>query len=619
MINLRQAELNTLSMLMNKKTVTLKDISSQLNVSDKTARAIINNIKNVFDQDVASITSKQGSGYTLEIFDESKFKELVNEYKESSLLNPTGPKERMNYIIDELLRYQEINLEDLAEDLGIGSRQLRNDLVKVESYISEYDLVLENNRGVIRIVGKESNIRLCFASVYEVNLNSIRKTVKEVSNFYLNKYGIRISDLSYENLVTHIAVSILRIKNNNYISYPLSNDMATDTIEFKAANEIANMLANKFKIVYSLYEIQYIAIHIMGKEIVDKNSNFIVGDQIDGLVSEIFDLVKTSYNLDFSRNFDLRLALCLHFEPLIKRLKYNMHLENPLLNQIKEKYSYAYTIALTASSVIFKHYGKELSEDEIGYIALSFQLALEEDRRRTRDKKNVILICNLGRVSANLMKCRFEEDFSDYIANIDTCALNDLDNINITKYDVAFTVVPIEKKLPIPIIEIQFFPSANENQEIKEFLETTSNIFNEYFSESCFIVSSLTDKYQILKTLCDSLKSRYQIKEDLLSSVLEREEMAATDLAYKTAMPHTSRLISEKSHVAIMILEKPIMWTTKKVQMIFLVTVGKDKEDSKNFYRLISKFLLNEKCVNRLIKNKNYQEMIEMMKQIGVE
>lgn len=618
MINLRQAELETLTLLINKKTITLKDLANRLNVSDKTARAILNNVKNVFDRDVANITSKKGSGYTLEIYDEEKFKELVKDYKEDSLLNPSGPKERIEYILDELLRYQEIDMEDLASDLAIGERQLRNDLVKVEEYLNKYNLEIENNKGSLKIVGQESNIRLCFASVSEANINTLRKTVDEVTSYYLNKYEIKISDLSYDNLITHISISILRIKNNNYISYPLSNDIKSDAVEFKVANEIANILSSKFRIVYSLYEIQYIAMHIMGKEIIDKNSNFTIGNHIDELVSEIFELIKTTFNVDFTKNFDLRLALCLHFEPMIKRLKYNLNLENPLLDQIKDKYSYAYTIAQTSASVIFKHFGKTLSDDEIGYIALSFQLALEDDKRHNIDKKNILLICNLGRVSANLMKHRFKEDYSDYIENIDTCGTNDLDNININKYDVAFTVVPIEKKLPIPIIEIQFFTSKEENQEIKEFLSTsTNNKFNEYFNESCFMVSNLNNKEKIIKRLCESIKKTYDIKDDLYYSVLEREEMAPTDFAYKTAMPHTSHLISDKSHVAIMILDKPIIWTTKKVQLIFLVTVGKDKEDSKNFYSLISKFLLNKKCVERLIKNKDYKEFISMMQQIG--
>lgn len=620
MINIRQSEIEILDILIKNKTVTLKELSKQLNLSDKTIRSILNNIKNGIDRDVATIESKQRIGYTLTIYDEDKFNQLVNEYKEDVDFNPTSPKERVDYIVDELIRFSQVNILDLAADLNVSDRQLRNDLIKVEEYLKKYNLKLENNRGVVTISGKEADIRLCFANVNQANINTIKITVKDVVTYYLNKYDIKISDLSYDNLINHIAVSVLRIKSNKYISYPVINDVIDNTKEFKVANEIANTLANKFKLVYSLYEIEYIALHIMGKEIVTKNSNFVVGDKIDDLVSEIFSLVKTTFNEDFSHNFDLRLALCLHFEPMIKRLKYNMVLENPLLNQIKEKYAYAYTIALTASSVITKKYNKRLSEDEIGYIALSFQLALEEQRKINIDKKRIILICNLGRVSANLIKRRYEQQFSNYIESIDTCGINDLDFINLNNYNFAFTTIPITKKLPIPIIEIQYFNDDQDNQEIKNALENEDKFnFGQYFNKQCFMVSDLDNKTDVIKTLCDSLSTTYNIKDDLLSSVLERESMAATDLVCNTAMPHTSHLISDKSHVAVMILDKPILWTNIEVSLIFLIAVGKDKEDAKKFYSLIAKFLLNEKMVNRLIKNRDYEDFLAMMKQIMEE
>lgn len=73
--------------------------------------------------------------------------------------------------------------------------------------------------------------------------------------------------------------------------------------------------------------------------------------------------------------------------PLVVRIRHDMKLTNPLLKDIRERYSLAYSMATTACVILNHKYHKIVKEDEIGYIALLFALALE--RKKTEIARKI--------------------------------------------------------------------------------------------------------------------------------------------------------------------------------------------------------------------------------------
>jgi len=65
-------------------------------------------------------------------------------------------------------------------------------------------------------------------------------------------------------------------------------------------------------------------------------------------------------------------------------------------------------LAVSACEVLARQFAGPVPEDEIGYIAMHFSLALE--RRRVIDKKNVVIVCSTGGGSARLLVWKFEEE-----------------------------------------------------------------------------------------------------------------------------------------------------------------------------------------------------------------
>ncbi len=620
MYKLDNRELEIVRLLSEREFCTADELAKQIGSSEKTVRTIIKNLNDILPDNGALICSRYGKGYSLEVSDQEELEAFLGYSSEENLYRPNDSQDRLEYLLYKMLSNGNIDIKRESENLFVSERSIRNDLNRIEEYVGDYRLKVDKHSpGQFGIIGSEVDIRLCAASLDPKNDYSEFGNIKEVVTYYLKKHSFELSDIALDNLIHHIIISIIRIRNGNFILTPLLDYDFSSSVEFRIATDIAQAISKEYGIVYSLYEMQYIAIHLMGKKSVGKNS-IVVSNEIDDLISDIFRIIKETFNQDFTRNFDLRISLCLHFEPMINRLKFDMCMDNPLLDKIRENYPYAYTMALAAGTVISKKYGKELSEGEIGYIALSFELALEEEKKRTSRKKNVLLLCNLGRVSSTLLQHRYQDEFGDYINRIDTCSLNGIDQMDLNDYDLIISTVPLRKDVSIPVIEVTYFSSDDQDEIIKQNLEKEySNDFNEYFSPRCFISGiRFKDKNELLKHMCNCLKQEYHIEKDIYESVLQREEMAATDYVYKTALPHTAELLSERSHVCVCVLDEPMQWTDKEVQLVFLISIGKDKQDSRRFYTLISKFLLNKKMVNKLIKNKKYDELINMMKEIEV-
>ena len=88
--------------------------------------------------------------------------------------------------------------------------------------------------------------------------------------------------------------------------------------------------------------------------------------------------VNDEFRFDFSSDLELRMNLARHIGPLGYRLEYHMHMDNPMLPDIKTRFPLAYSMAAGTSQVLERHFGSQPSDEELGYIAMAFALALEQ-------------------------------------------------------------------------------------------------------------------------------------------------------------------------------------------------------------------------------------------------
>ena len=86
-----------------------------------------------------------------------------------------------------------------------------------------------------------------------------------------------------------------------------------------------------------------------GGNLVENAVNFVIPENIDQLSLRILQLISNEYHLDILNDFDIRMTLNQHLVPFDIRMRYEIPLKNPLLQEIKENYSLAYQAARIAA------------------------------------------------------------------------------------------------------------------------------------------------------------------------------------------------------------------------------------------------------------------------------
>ena len=86
-------------------------------------------------------------------------------------------------------------------------------------------------------------------------------------------------------------------------------------------------------------------------------------------------------DVDLTQDQDLFYNLCLHLEPMIYRLKNRIYITNPMLFEIKQQYHLMFDLTWMIMDSIRTTLGVTLTEDEVGFLMLHFQNALEKKKK----------------------------------------------------------------------------------------------------------------------------------------------------------------------------------------------------------------------------------------------
>ena len=295
-----------------------------------------------------------------------------------------------------------------------------------------------------------------------ISISNIEKYTdfkQKVSECLFND-GLSIPDGALLNLMIHIEVMLNRIEGNHFIGKEeIDKDSLKQEYEYLVATDIADIIYEMFHIKLNELEKAYLTIHLLGKKVnsissVESCMNSLSKPKLDELISMIIRQIKYYFGIDFDDDYYLKKALRIHLVPMIDRLKSKTYLRNPLLQQIKEKYSFAYFISVEAWNIINKDEFYISACDEIAYIALHFQYAIER-RKRRNSKKKVVLINDYCTSSTELLSFSLIKKYGQSIEIVKTIFLRDIETYDFSDCDYALTTGYINTSLPVKTLNIE--------------------------------------------------------------------------------------------------------------------------------------------------------------------
>ncbi|WP_213818669.1 BglG family transcription antiterminator [Garciella nitratireducens] len=624
------------------KPITSCELASQLQVSAKTVRNDIKELNEILKKTQAYIESQRGKGYQLIIKEEKTFHKFVKQtWKDTQNKIPSDFRGRIQYLMEKLLFNSEyIKIEDLADELYVSRSTLKNDLKSIRKILKKYHLSLEHKPYYgLKIVGDEMQFRYCISeylynqksTLMDHQIENMKILSKEqlsiIKNsvlLHLRRNHIFISDISLQNLITHIAIACKRIQEKNSVEMKEEHlKELKNKKEFLVAEHIAKDLYKQMKILFSEHEKAYLTIHLQGTKLtnslVEKQEVIsILEDEIQQIVKEMLHRIDEKYDLGLQQDEELLIAICLHLKPAINRYKYHMNIRNPMLEEIKSKYPLSFDAALIGAEVLSEKMKIRIDENEIGYLALHIEVAQERKNKNKIKVPRCLIVCASGFGSAQLLLYKLQRQFPDQLNILGTTEYYNLMNQSFHNLDFIISTIPIHEKLPIPVIEVSTILGDSDLTKIKKMILHKKAPVEKYLKEKyTYFQKDFHTPKEVIEFICEELKQDGKVDNTYVKSVFKREKYSPTSFGNMVAIPHPIEPQTKETFWCVVTLKKPIQWGNKSVQLVVLLNISKEKKQGLHpMHELLIRLLDNKEMVNHILKCKNYQQLRQMMKRI---
>lgn len=602
------------SILKDGEFHTSLEIGSKLNLSDKTIREQIKELRSILSKEDIVIETVRGKGY--------RISNLVKDIEIPEKINtiPTNSKERMDYILFKLIDNDYIKIEDIAYEIYASTRTISQDIKNLKCELCKFSInILSKPHYGLTLQGQETDIRNflmkyrneklnqnLFEEYFSTKFTDISKdTLKFI---YDNK--MQFSDVAFFNLVLAIHISFKRIERKKYVEDIVE---AEKEDKFNLIKEFIIKLKNKYykNVKLTDNELNYIAMHFLSRETLNLSSK--KSYEIDELICELIKYIEITYGFKIKNKEELYTNLYRHLIPLTIRTRFNIELSNPLLDEIKTNMPIAYNIAIYISEIINNKMKCKISDDEVGYLAVIIEMALDI-KDKINSKKNILIVCPSGRGTSKFLQYSYNKLFKDYINFIQTCGIKELDFLDLDNFDLIFSVVDIEKDYGKKINKVNWYLKPEDIELVRKLL-VSSNNEEEIMSKDLFISldeENLT-KDKVIKILCDKMIEFTKTKFNLYEEVIKREELGYTELFNSIAIPHPLERGFGFDKVAIAVLKKPIIWDQNEVSIVLLICLDNMNEALDKLYLQIYELFSSKELVEKIIKNPTYENFVQVL------
>lgn len=631
--------------LLNKdeSKVTCKALSKMTNVSERTIRGDISALNSILEGQGATIRIKRNEGYYIDILDLNKYQQYLAENTQEIMEDneiPNSPIERNKYILRYIVYNNDyIKLEDLADKLFISKTTILNDIKKIKSILSKYNLNLISKPYYgIKINGNELSIRKCISEniinrdfenyilgitdeEIEIFKDIDLKKLQEIVLRNVHGYNIEFSDFGLKNFIIHLAIVISRLKSG----YTLEDELeilSDDVVIKNAINLIFKEIQTYFNVNLPTDEKNYIYNHFKSKSTPKLTLKDNTDEKIITYTKDLLEYIHTHYNFDLRNDTVLLNDLLLHFKSILNSKYYNLNKINPLINTIKSNYPLAFEITLISVENTFKQTIYTFTEDEIGYISLHIGAAIERYFDNNINCKKVVIVCGSGYGTSRLLETRLNKVFRDKLDIIECLSYNQYLIKDLSNIDLIISTIPLENK-KCPVILVDFALLNKDIEGISKALTDepiiSNKVLSEYFDSNLFLnIPKLNKKEELLTLMCDTLNENDIILPSFKESVFYRETLSSTNIDDFLAIPHPMELSAISTKICVAILDEPILWNKDTtVNLVFMIAINKnDYFEMDKIYDIFLKIINRDDLKESIINCSSYEEFLALLQSI---
>ena len=626
-------------LLKQHEYLSANQLAEKYGVSTKTVYQDIDKLNDFFDEGElkSRIVKVPRKGIKLSDDEErKKIHSLLLVNKHESGVQDFSPEYRESELIKRLFINQEdVDIYDFAEEMYVTESTVHRDIDKLEKNLGQFNLKIRIKHDQLFVEGDEWNIRKALQS-YVIQAQSLGREEKierffsekdieicyEAISRLSQKYHHQFSEEYSCLLLVECLVFKKRTEHNNCLTERTSN-LINDLNHLEVyffSGELLESIINKSFSEISPYEIEAMAYSLLAYGFSIQSADYI--QNIEHQVNELIIKVSNLLSLDLSKDNHLKLMLSNHISKMIFRLRNQIYITNPALEEIKKQYSSLFNVIWIAIRGLSKYYEINISNEELAFIVIHFQLAIEKIVKPL----NIVVICQNGIATSELIMSKLHKIF-DSDAKITNINARELDFYDLSNIDLIISTIALPE-VKVPVIEVSPILTKDEIESIRSF-------YSEHMTDNYTLMRTSLDgrKFNLesLQTLIkkpslirETVKSKKECIEKMIrecdatnrrikefkESILERETLGSTSVYTGVALPHCDPRFVEQSELIVMTLDKPINWGKNNVKLIILIAVAENdipifKDSLIALYSVIE----NQELMNELVQLENGDEI----------
>lgn len=617
--------------------------AKKMNVSSKTIYKNLASLEGWFEEYQMELKKLPRKGIYLEGTQQDKIrmKIAIGDYQNVDFYG-TSPAYRRLYIFAKLLFSTESrSYQYYADHFYVSVQSIKNDVDEIVGYCQRQQLTIRRNSSGLFLEGNELLIQQVFKEYVEkyTTRNSLDRrqeeeifgltSVETVSNF-LEQLIRGDSQIPNEYLLISLRISMLTLVSRLQIDQHMlpEKGLLLERLEkfqlYMTAIELVDsnnhLLGGKFLQTDIYYLCSLLLAHGIKPKIQDENVNSFVKEAVDNMV----EIMSEMLGFDLTADEHLKHSLLSHIDPMIYRLRIGIEVRNPLKNQIIQQYSTMYTLTSYCISIIEKNFSLQLTDDEITFLTIHFQVALEKNRA----VKHVLIVCPTGLGTSQLVFQKIKQSLPASIV-LEIIDLNQMTSVDLSVIDLIIATIQMPD-LGIPTVYVSALPTADEitliNKELavlesenKKFMNHSELNFNDVFDEKfIFLDLVVTSQNEIIDFLADHYQNQNLVKENFRQAIYQRESLGTTGLSSGVAIPHVDPDSVIQTKIAIATLEQPVRWGPNEVSVVILLAIAKkDIAYAKTLIASVYEILSSRESIQQLREYKTKVEIMEKFLMIG--
>ena len=378
-------------LLNNVQGMTGAKLSEHLGVSSRTIRNEVGEINRIWKEGNLIKASKR-KGY----FIEEQFADSVREYLLSG-----GRKQREEdaagrgwMILGMTLETGRTDVFAVEEELSLSTPAVYKEVTKFQKkMVAGYQYeILQMSADRLWIEGDERKIRqflfklvkdetqagtnmhvfLLRALLYRAfDQDEYEWMVRVIKEYFDSRY-IQVSDANLYMVASAVYITMIRnAQNHRVVTLQDAEEIDPEIQElFRYLDE------NSFELDDGDRQILWGLFHgfkITANPAVEESSGSLSVLVLEDFCSEVME----KYHFDFWQSKDFYDNILIHIEYMMRRMETGYEVKNPILNDIKRQYPYAYEISMLLVPIVYRYKNCYIQDDEISFIAIFVEHFLE--------------------------------------------------------------------------------------------------------------------------------------------------------------------------------------------------------------------------------------------------